>query len=124
MSNYARKADFENATGVDTSYFAKKSDLASLQSDLDKLDNDKLKNLPSNLSNFKSRVDKLDVDKLLHVPVNLSKLSDVVKNDGVRKDVYNTKIKNIEDKIADISNLTIILYYIMKLKAKYLILLT
>ena len=76
----------------------KKSDLASLQSDLDKLDNDKLKNLPSNLSNFKSRVDKLDVDKLLHVPVNLSKLSDVVKNDGVRKDVYNTKIKNIEDK--------------------------
>ena len=98
MSNYARKADFEKATGVDTSYFAKKSDLASLQSDLDKLDNDKLKNLPSNLSNFKSRVDKLDVDKLLHVPVNLSKLSDVVKNDGVRKDVYNTKIKNIEDK--------------------------
>ena len=63
MSNYARKADFENATGVDTSYFAKKSDLASLQSDLDKLDNDKLKNLPSNLSNFKSRVDKLDVAK-------------------------------------------------------------
>ena len=124
MSNYARKADFENATGVDISYFAKKSDLASLQSDLDKLDNDKFKNLPSNLSNFKSRVDKLDVDKLLHVPVNLSELSDVVKNDGVRKDVYNTKIKNIEDKIAEISNLNIILYYIMKLKAKYLVLLT
>ena len=34
-------------------------------------------------------------------PVNLIKLSDVVKNDVVKKDVYNGKIKNIEDKIPD-----------------------
>ena len=37
--------------------------------------------------------------------MDLSKLSDVVKNDVVKKDVYNAKIKNIEDKIPDITNL-------------------
>ena len=47
----------------------KKTDLADLKSDLDKLDSDKLKNVPSNLSNLKSKVDKLDVDKLVPVPV-------------------------------------------------------
>ena len=34
---------------------------------------------------MKSRVNKLDADKLVHVPVDLSKLSDVVKNDVVKK---------------------------------------
>ena len=53
---------------------------------------------------MKSKVDKLDVDKLLPVPVDLSKRTHVVKNDVVKKDVYNPKIKNIEDKI-DITNL-------------------
>ena len=38
------------------------------------------------------------------VPVDLSKFSDVVKND-VEKNVYIAKIKNIEDKIGDITNL-------------------
>ena len=57
----------------------KKIDLANLKSDVDKLDVDKLKNVPSGLNNLKSNVDKLDVDKLVLVPVNLSKLSDVVK---------------------------------------------
>ena len=83
LSNYATKTDLKNTTGVDISSFAKKSDLASL----------------------KSKVDKLDVNKLVPVPVDLSKLSALVKNYVVKKDVYNTKIKNIEDKIADITNL-------------------
>ena len=56
---------------------------------------------------MKSKVDKLDVDKLLPAPVDLSKLSDVVKNDVVEKNVYNAKIKDIEDKIPDITNLAI-----------------
>ena len=34
------------------------------------------------------------------------KLSDAVKNDVVKKDVYHAKIKDIEDKIPDITNLT------------------
>ena len=54
---------------------------------------------------MKSKVDKLDGDKLVPIPVDLSKLSDVVKNDVVKKDVYNAKIKNVEDKILDITNL-------------------
>ena len=47
----------------------------------------------------------LDVNKLLLVPIDLSRLSDVVKNDAVEKDVYNAKIKNIEDKILGITKL-------------------
>ena len=54
---------------------------------------------------MKSKVDKLDVNKLLPVPVDLSKLSDVVKNDVIKKDAYNAKIKHIKDKIPDITNL-------------------
>ena len=105
LSNYATKTDLKNATGVDTSFFTKKVDLANLKSDVDELDIDKLKNIPTNLNNLKSKVDKVDVDKLISVPVDLSRLSDVVKNDVVKKDVYNTKIENIEDKIHDITNL-------------------
>ena len=104
LSNYATKADLRNTTGVDTSKFVKKVDLASLTSNVDKLDIDKLKNVPTNL-NLKSIVDRLDVDKLVPVPVDLSKISDVVKNYVVKKDVYNAPIKNIEDKIPDITNL-------------------
>ena len=85
LSNYATKANLKNATGVDTSKFAKKVDLVSLKSNVDKLDIDKLKNVPANLSNLKSKVDKLYVDKLVPAPVDLSKLSDVVKNDVVKQ---------------------------------------
>ena len=92
LSNYATKADLKNAIGVDTSSFAKKTDLANLKSDVDKFDIDKLKNVPRNLSNLKIKVDKLDVDKLVSVPVDFSKLSDAVKNGVVKKDVYNAKI--------------------------------
>ena len=106
LSNYATKTDLKNVTGVDTSSFAKKTDLSNLKSDVDKLDIDKLKNIPTNLSNLKNKVDKLDVDEVIPVLVNLSKLSDIVKSDVVKKDVYNAKIKNIEDKIPDITNLT------------------
>ena len=71
----------------------KKTDFANLKYDVDKLDIDKLKNVPSNLSNLKTKADKLDVDKLVPVPVDLSKLSDVVKNDIFKNDVINAKIK-------------------------------
>ena len=105
LSIYATKSDLKNAAGLDISKFAKKVVVASLKSNIDELDIDKLKNVPTNLSNLKSKIDKIDVDKLVPVSVDLSKLSDVVKNDVVKKDVYNAKIKNIEDKIPDITNL-------------------
>ena len=57
LSNYATKTDIKNISHVDTSSFALKSNLASL----------------------KTEVDKLDINKLVPVPVDLTKLSDVVK---------------------------------------------
>ena len=41
--------------------------------------------LKTNLANLKTEVDKLDIHKLVPVAVDLSKLSDVVKNDIVKK---------------------------------------
>ena len=105
LSNCATKTDIKNIMHVGTSSFALKTSLASLETDVDKLDINKLKSLPNNLSNLKTKVDKLDIDKLVPVPVDLSKLSNVVKNEAVKKTGYNTKIKSIEDKISDISNL-------------------
>ena len=64
-----------------------------------------MKNASINLSNLISTVDKLEVDKLAPVPVDSSKLSDVLKNDVIKKDVCNVKMKNIKDKIPDITNL-------------------
>ena len=63
LSNYATKDDIKNSTYVDTSSFA----------------------LKTNLANLKTEVDKLDIGKLATVPVDLSKLSNVVKNDVVKK---------------------------------------
>ena len=54
---------------------------------------------------MKRKIEEIDVYTLVPVPVDLNKLSDVVKNDTVEKDVYDAKIKNIEDKIPDIANL-------------------
>ena len=49
--------------------------------------------VPVDISHLKSTVDKLDFDELVPVPVDLNELSDVVKNNVVKKDVYNAKIK-------------------------------
>ena len=63
MSNYETKTDLKNVTQIDTSTFA----------------------LKTNLANLKTEVNKLDIGKLAPVPVDLSKLSDVGKNDVVKK---------------------------------------
>ena len=64
LSYYAIKTDIKNISNVDTSRFALKTNLASL----------------------KTEVDKLDIDKLIPIPADLSKLSNAVKN--VVKKVY------------------------------------
>ena len=61
MCKYGTKADLEKATAVDTSKFVKKTDLTNSKSDVDKLDIDKLKDVPSDFSNLKSKKDKLDI---------------------------------------------------------------
>ena len=63
LSNYATKTYLKNITHVDTSSFALKTNLASL----------------------KTEVDKLDIDKLAPVPVDWSKVSDAVKTHVVKK---------------------------------------
>ena len=67
LSNYATKTDLKNVTHVDTLSFTLKINLASI----------------------KSEVDKVDIDKLGLVPVDMCKLSDVVKNDVVKKAPYD-----------------------------------
>ena len=72
-----QKTGLKSITHVDTSSFALKTNLASL----------------------KSEVDKLDIDKLVPVPVDLSKLSNVVKKEVVKKTVYDelvAKVNNID----------------------------
>ena len=53
----------------------------------------------SNLASLKTELDKLDIEKLAPVPIDFSKLSDVVKNDIVKKAVYDklaAKVNNID----------------------------
>ena len=52
LSNYETKVNLINETGVDTSKSAKKIDLVILKSNVDKLDIDKLKFVPTNFSNL------------------------------------------------------------------------
>ena len=55
LLNHTTKSDLKNVKGVDTSNFAKKTDLPNLKSDVDKLSIDRLKNVPTNLNNLKSK---------------------------------------------------------------------
>ena len=85
LANYATEDDVKNITHVDVSSYATKTNLAAL----------------------KSEVDKIDVDKLKTVPVDLGKLSNVVKNDAVKKTDYNTKVTSIENQIAGVTKITL-----------------
>ena len=96
LSNYATKDDVKNITHVDVSSFASKTNLASL----------------------KTEVDKIDTDKLKTVPADLAKLSNVVKNDAIKKTDYNAKVTSIEAQITGLTkNTTDNLNDITKLKA-------
>ena len=102
LSNYATKDDVKNITHVDVSSYATRTNLAALKTD---------------------KIDKIDTDKLKTVPDDLAKLSNVVKNEVVKKtdfsaDNYVTrskfstdtnslddKIDKVEKKIPDVSGL-------------------
>ena len=75
FSNYATKTDIKNISYLDTSSFALKTSLA----------------------NLKTEFDKLDIDKLVPIPVDLSKLSDVVKNDVVKKTVHDKLVAKVDN---------------------------
>ena len=93
----------KTTSGADTSKFAKKVDLASLKSNVDKLGINKLKNVPTGLKSLKSKVNKLDVDKLVPVPVD--KLCSKKWCHYNAKDVNNAKNKHFENEVSDITNL-------------------
>ena len=96
LANYATKDDVKNITQVDVSSYATKTNLAAL----------------------KSEVDKIDVDKLKTVPTDLAKLSNVVKNDVVKKTDSNTEVTSIQNEITGVTKNTIDnLADITKLKA-------
>ena len=101
LTNYATKTDLKNITHTDVSSFASKTNLAAL----------------------KTEVDKIDVDKLKTVPDDLAKLSNVVKNEVVKKNDFSAdnyvtitkfstdtnalddKIDKVDKKIPNVSNL-------------------
>ena len=77
LSSYEAKTNLKNVAHVDAGSFASKTNLASLKTEADKIDSDKLK----------------------AVPVDLTKSSNVVKNDIVKKTEYDkltTKVDNID----------------------------
>ena len=51
--------------------------------------------LKTNLASLKTEVDQLDIDKLMPVPVDLNKLSDVIKNDVAKKTVYDKLVVKV-----------------------------
>ena len=75
LSNHATKTDIKNISHLDTSSFALKTDLA----------------------NLRTEVDKFDIDKLVPIPADLSKLSNAVKNDVVKKAVYNKSVAKVDN---------------------------
>ena len=81
LSNYATKKDIKDITHTYASGFVSKTNLAAL----------------------KSEVDKIDTDKLKTVPNDLAQLSNVVKNDVVKKTDYNTQISDIETQITAVN---------------------
>ena len=85
LTNYATKDDVKNITHVDVSSYATKTNLASL----------------------KTEVDKIDTDKLKTVPADLAKLSNFVKNDVLKKTDYRTKVTSIEAQIAGLTKNTV-----------------
>ena len=85
LTNYATKTDLKNITHVDMNSFASKTNLAALKTELD----------------------KIDIGKLKTTAIDLAKLSNVVKNEVVKKTDYNAKVTSIEGQIAGITKNTI-----------------
>ena len=75
LSNYATKTDLKIVTHVDTSSFA----------------------LKANLANLKTEVNKLGINKLVPLSADLSKLNDVIKNDVVKKTVYDQLVAKVNN---------------------------
>ena len=101
LSNDVAKSDLKSETGIDTSKFAKKLDLACLKLDVDKLDIDKLKTTLVDLSKI-SNVVKNDVVKKAEYDELVKKVNPIDTSDLIKKADYNTTIVEVEKKILTI----------------------
>ena len=104
LPNYATKTDIRNISHVDTSAFALKSNLASLKTEVDKLDIDKLVPVPVDLSNLIDRV-KNDVVKKTAYDKLVAKVTSIGTSRFVLKTKYDTEKSEIENKIPDTGGL-------------------
>ena len=93
-----------NISHVDTSGFALKTNLSRLQTEVSKLDIDKLKPVPADLSKLSNVVKNVVVKKTVYNKL-VAKVDNIDTSDFVIKTNYNTKITELENKIPDISNL-------------------
>ena len=82
LANYTTKDDVKSITHVDVSSFTSKTNLASLKTEVDK------------------------IDKLKTVPADLAKLTNAIENDVVKKTDYNAKVTSIEAQIAGVTKIT------------------
>ena len=99
MSNYATKTDIKNISHVDTSSFALKTNLASLKTEVDKLDINKLAPVPVDLRKLRKNyvVKKTIYDKLV------AKVNNIDTNDFMLKTKYNTNETELEKKISNVT---------------------
>ena len=104
LSNYATKTDIKNISHVDTSSFAHETNLASLKTEVDKLNIDKLVPIPADLSKL-SNVVKIDVVKKIVYDKLVAKVNNIDTSDFVLKTKYNTDKTELENKISDTSSL-------------------
>ena len=98
LSNYATKNDLKNVSHVDVSSFALKSNLASLKTEVDKIDAEKLKTVPVDPAKF-SNVVKNDVIKKTEYDKLVAKVNGIDKANFVAKTKYEKDGSDFEDKI-------------------------
>ena len=101
LTNYATKDDVKNITHVDVSSYATKTSLAALKTEIDKIDTDKLKTVPADLAKLSNVVKN-----------NVVKKTDFSADDYVKKTKFSAdtnalddKIDKVDKKIPDVSNL-------------------
>ena len=108
------KVVLEHASGIDIYDLASRKYFIALKTEVDKLDINKLTNVPASLNYLKTKVDHLDVGKVKIVPVDLQKLSNVVDKEVVKNTKFNTlktKVTNLEKKIPAATTLFLINQY-------------
>ena len=104
LPNYVTKNKLDHSGCVDTSDLAAQKDFITLKAEVDKLDINKLVNVPTSLNNLKAKVYDLDVRTLKTIPVEWKKFSDALDNEVINNTKFKTleaKVKNLEKKIRD-----------------------